>query len=72
MCTQLRLGLYVRKTQVKSVKLVSDGTSRPLLVTSLMASLFYPFFRYYRNLTDNNRVGISKQLTTTFSFVYIY
>ena len=40
-CTQLRLGIYDCKTQLKSVKLVSDGTSRPLLVTSLMASLFY-------------------------------
>ena len=44
MCTQLKLGIYDCKTQLKSVKLVSDGTSRPLLVTSLMASLFYPFF----------------------------
>ena len=57
---------------MKSVKLVSDGTSRPLLVTFLMASLFYPFFRYYCNLTDNDRDGKSKQLTTAFFFVYIY
>jgi len=58
MCTQLGLGIDVCKTQLKSVKLVT--------VT------FLPFFPLIPYLTDTNRDGKSKQLTTAFSFVYFY
>ena len=48
-------------------------TYRPFLVTSLMASLFYPFFAVNSlYLTDNTRDGQNLQLITAFPFVFIY
>ena len=54
----------------------SEGdTSHPLLVTSLMASLFYPFLPLTLYLTDNSRDGgggIAKGGGVQFSSVIIW
>ena len=69
---------FMRTSLVPGLKLLeriwlSEAyTFRPLLLTSLMASLFYPFCRKHCILPITLEMGKKPQLITAFSFVFIY